>query len=137
MFCSVGSYRPMSGASAPSTTSVRLMPPPRNAERLRLSRQSSPPRRDFAGRVMSAESCAASACSAACACPTLTRSPYSSPILDPWVEVEIEQVDEQVDQGEEAGDDQDRALDDREVAVADGLDQQPADSRVGEEGLGD
>ena len=56
---------------------------------------------------------------------------------DPRIEIGVEHVDGQVDRHEADGEDQDRALRQREVARGDGADRHAADARPGEHGLGD
>src|SRR5690554_5378830 len=61
----------------------------------------------------------------------------TSVIADPWVDQAVEQVHQQVDDNEGNGDQQNRTLDRGIVAGQNGLHQQSADARPGEDGFSD
>src|SRR6266851_6872078 len=61
----------------------------------------------------------------------------ASPHPDLRVEIDVEKVDGEIHQHHDEGDDEDSRLDDREVELPDGADDEPSEPRYREDGLRD
>src|SRR5215467_2262371 len=101
----------MSGASVASSTSTPTIPVPTHS---------------FAGSRLHVRATGAA-----------LSSTSGTAIADLWVDKGVEQVGAQVGEAVDGGDDQDRALDERQIVPLDGEHQEPAEPRIGEHRLND